>query len=29
LPLAIDEIASAIDVPALKTAVGERTRAAT
>jgi 4-alpha-glucanotransferase len=29
LPLAIDEFASAIDVPALKTAVGERTRAAT
>ena len=29
LPLAIDEIASAIDVPALKMAVGERTRAAT
>jgi 4-alpha-glucanotransferase len=29
LPLAIDEIASAIDVPALKIAVGERTRAAT
>jgi 4-alpha-glucanotransferase len=29
LPLAIDEIASAIDVPALKTAVGERTRVAT
>jgi 4-alpha-glucanotransferase len=29
LPLAIDEIAGAIDVPALKTAVGERTRAAT
>ena len=29
LPLAIDEIAAAIDVPALKTAVGERTRAAT
>jgi 4-alpha-glucanotransferase len=28
LPLAIDEIAAAIDVPALKTAVGERTRAA-
>jgi 4-alpha-glucanotransferase len=29
LPFAIDEIASAIDVPALKIAVGERTRAAT
>jgi 4-alpha-glucanotransferase len=29
LPLAIDEIASAIDVPALKMATGERTRAAT
>ena len=29
LPLAIDEIASAIDVPALKTATAERTRAAT
>jgi len=29
LPLALDEIASAIDVPALKTATGERTRAAT
>jgi 4-alpha-glucanotransferase len=29
LPLAIDEIASAIDVPALKSATGERTRAAT
>ena len=29
LPLAIDEIASAIDVPALKAATGERTRAAT
>ena len=29
LPLAIDEIAAAIDVPALKTAVGERTRTAT
>ena len=29
LPLAIDEIASAIDVPALKTAIAERTRAAT
>jgi 4-alpha-glucanotransferase len=28
LPLAIDEIAAAIDVPALKTATGERTRAA-
>jgi 4-alpha-glucanotransferase len=28
LPLAIGEIAAAIDVPALKTAVGERTRAA-
>ena len=28
LPLAIDEIASAIDVPALKAATGERTRAA-
>ena len=29
LPLAIDEIASVIDVPALKTATGERARAAT
>jgi 4-alpha-glucanotransferase len=29
LPLALDEIASVIDVPALKTATGERTRAAT
>ena len=29
LPLAIDEIASAVDVPALKTATAERTRAAT
>jgi len=29
LPLAIDEIASAIDVPALRSATGERTRAAT
>jgi 4-alpha-glucanotransferase len=29
LPLAIDQIASAIDVAALKTATGERTRAAT
>jgi 4-alpha-glucanotransferase len=29
LPLAIDEIASAIDIVALKTATGERTRAAT
>jgi 4-alpha-glucanotransferase len=29
LPFVIDEIASAIDVPALKIAVGERTRAAT
>jgi 4-alpha-glucanotransferase len=29
LPLAIDEIAAAINVPALKTATGERTRAAT
>ncbi len=29
LPLAIEEIASAIDVPALKTATAERTRAAT
>ena len=29
LPLAIDEIASAIDVPALKTAIAERTRVAT
>src|SRR5258705_5868850 len=29
LPLAIDEIASAIDVPALKTATAERTRMAT
>jgi 4-alpha-glucanotransferase len=29
LPLAIDEIASAIDIPALKTATAERTRAAT
>ena len=28
LPLAIDEIASAIDIPALKAATGERTRAA-
>jgi 4-alpha-glucanotransferase len=28
LPVAIDEIASAIDVPALRTATGERTRAA-
>jgi 4-alpha-glucanotransferase len=28
LPLAIDEIASAIDVPALRSATGERTRAA-
>jgi 4-alpha-glucanotransferase len=28
LPLAIDEIAAAIDIPALKTATGERTRAA-
>jgi 4-alpha-glucanotransferase len=28
LPLAIDEIAAVIDVPALKTATGERTRAA-
>ncbi len=28
LPLAIDEIAATIDLPALKTAVGERTRAA-
>ena len=28
LPLAIDEIASAIDAPALRTATGERTRAA-
>jgi 4-alpha-glucanotransferase len=28
LPLAIDEIVAAIDVPALKTATGERTRAA-
>ncbi len=29
LPLALDEIASAIDVPALKTAIAERTRVAT
>src|SRR5258708_20140064 len=29
LPLAIDEIASAIDVPALNTPVGDRTPAAT
>jgi 4-alpha-glucanotransferase len=29
LPLAIDEIASGIDIPALKAAIGERTRAAT
>jgi 4-alpha-glucanotransferase len=29
LPLAIDEIASVIDVPALKTATGERARATT
>jgi 4-alpha-glucanotransferase len=29
LPLALEEIASAIDVRALKTATGERTRAAT
>jgi len=27
LPIAIDEIARAIDVPALKTATGERARA--
>jgi len=29
LPLALEEIASAIDIAALKTATGERTRAAT